>query len=239
MRPSEGNSTDSTSDRPVPAKRRIADTLGTGVATAASMPGGDKPGSRSEAKRQRTIESTIAGHPKGKMSETIGLVAPSNVDFRRTVGFQPQSGVRKLVVKNLRPSRVADLREHYGKVQVQVLDAVTAILKDQQPRQPLERLYRDVEDICRNNQAEGLYKELRHRTSDYLASSVLGSLQKADNGNDPLQFLEALLDAWKDWNAKAVSLLIAQTNMPNRCVYEPFLDSSTAHFCSIPRNIRN
>lgn len=204
MRPSEGNSTDSTSDRPVSAKRRIADTLGTGVATAASMPDGEKPGSRSEAKRQRTIESTIAGHPKGKMSETIGLVAPSTVDFRRAVGYQPQTGVRKLVVKNLRPSRVADLREHYGKVQVQVLDAVTAILKDQQPRQPLERLYRDVEDICRNNQAEGLYKELRQRTGDYLGSGVLGSLQKTDNRHDPLQFLEVLLGVWKDWNAKAV-----------------------------------
>lgn len=108
------------------------------------------------------------------------------------------------MVKNLRPSRVADLREHYGKVQVHVLDAVTTILKDQQPRQPLERLYRDVEDICRNNQAGGLYKDLRERTADYLASTVLGSLQKANNRDDPLQLLEVLLDAWKDWNAKAV-----------------------------------
>ena len=138
------------------------------------------------------------------MSDTIGLVAPSNVDFRRTASFQPHTGVRKLVVKNLRPSRVADLREHYGKVQVQVLDAVATILKDQQPQQPLERLYRDVEDICRNNQAEGLYKELRRRTSDHLEAHVLGSLQNVDNWDDPLQFLEMLLDAWKDWNAKTV-----------------------------------
>lgn len=203
MRPSEDSSTNSISGRPVSGKRRITDAPGTGGAAAAFMPDGDKTGSRPEAKRQRTIESTIAGHPKGKMSETIGLMAPSSVDFRRTVGFQPQTGVRKLVVKNLRPSRVADLREHYGNVQVQVLDAVTTILKGQQPRQPLERLYRDVEDICRNNQAEGLYKELRQRTGDYLKSCVLGSLQNEDH-SDPLQFLEALLDGWKDWNAKAV-----------------------------------
>ncbi|KAL5350865.1 hypothetical protein ACLOAV_004436 [Pseudogymnoascus australis] len=223
---------------PVPAKRRIADTLGTGVATAASMPDGDKSSARSEAKRQRTIESTIAGHPKGKMPETIGLVAPSNVDFRRAVGFQPQSGVRKLVVKNLRPSRVADLREHYGKVQVQVLDATTAILKDQQPRQPLERLYRDVEDICRNNQAEGLYKELRQRTGDYLESSILGSLQMADNRDDPLQFLGALLDAWKDWNAKAMRIraifgFLDRSFLLNSKEYPQLNDMSIQQFRSI------
>lgn len=109
------------------------------------------------------------------------------------------------MVKNLRPSRVADLHAHYGKVQFQVLNAVTALLNDEQPRQPLERLYRDVEDICRNNQAEGLYKELRQRTGDYLASDdVLGSLQEINNRANPQQFLEALLGAWKDWNAKAV-----------------------------------
>lgn len=203
MRPSEDSTTDSIFNRPVSAKRSITDTFGTGVATAASMPDEDER-SRSEAKRQRTIESTIAGHPKRKMSETIGLVAPSNVDLRRAIGFQPHTGARKLVVKNLRPSRVADLREHYGKVQVHILDAVTMILKDEKPRQPLERLYRDVEDICRNNQAEGLYRELRLRTNDYLQSIVLRNLQKADKRGHPLQFLEVLLDAWKNWNAKAV-----------------------------------
>lgn len=205
MRSSKGSRTDSTFERSVSSpKRSIADTLETGVATATSMLGGDRSSVGSGVKRQRTIESTIAGHPKANMSDTVGLVAPSNVDFRRATSFQPHTGVRKLVVKNLRPSRVADLREHYAKVQVQVLDAVETIFKGQQPRQPLERLYRDVEDICRNNQAEGLYKELRQRTRDHLEVNILGNLLRLNNKDNPLQFLETLLDAWKEWNSKAV-----------------------------------
>jgi hypothetical protein len=138
------------------------------------------------------------------MQETIGLMAPSSAHFGGVANFQPHTGVRKLVVKNLRQSRAGDLTEHYKKVQVQVLEAVTAILSDKQPQQPLERLYRDVEDICRNGQAEALYRELWQRCRDYLASSVLEGLQRIDNREDPLAFLEMLLGAWKDWNSKTV-----------------------------------
>lgn len=168
------------------------------------MPNADKGGLQTHAKRQRTIESTIARRPQEKMSGMVGLVAPSDVDFRRDANFQPHTGVRKLVVKNLRQGRTTDLTEHYQKVQAQVLEATSEILKGQQPRQPLERLYRDAEDICRNNQAEALYKELRQRCRDYLADSVLEGLQKMDNQGDPLSFLELLLNAWRDWNAKTV-----------------------------------
>jgi len=201
MKPPKESSGDQTLRLTGPTgKRSVAELCQAGGATT-DMPAGSQ---GSQQKRQRTIESTIARRPQGSMQETIGLVAPSDAHFRRAANFQPHTGVRKLVVKNLRQSRAGDLTEHYRKVQVQVLEAVTAILCDKQPQQPLERLYRDVEDICRNDQAEALYRELWQRCRDYLASAVLEGLQRIDNREDPLTFLETLLGAWKSWNSKTV-----------------------------------
>jgi hypothetical protein len=204
MKPPKDSSADQQFGQPESTgKRSIAEHFQAGGATT-HMPAGSQGSEQSHTKRQRTIESTIAGRPQGSMAEITGLMPPSDVDFRRTANFQPHTGVRKLVVKNLRQNRAVDLSEHYRKVQAQVLEDVVAILSDQQLHQPLERLYRHVEDICRNNQAEMLYKELRQRCRDYLAHSLLEDMQRIDNREDPLAFLEIFLSAWKDWNSKTV-----------------------------------
>lgn len=90
-------------------------------------------------------------------------------------GFQPLSGARKIVIKNLRTSSrtAADVEEYYQKTWHNVGEALRAILKGKVPRIPLERVYRGVEDLCLRGQGDGLFSLLKHDCERHLSREVL------------------------------------------------------------------
>ncbi|KAK3302428.1 Cullin family-domain-containing protein [Chaetomium strumarium] len=100
--------------------------------------------------------------------------------------LQPHLGSRKLIVKNLRPfptttttttaasastsasSPTASITAYYQRVYTELDEALSAIFAGKTPAQPMERLYRGVEDIVRKGEAQELTERLRARCDAWL-----------------------------------------------------------------------
>jgi cullin-4 len=175
---------------------------------------------KSQGKLPETIDLTGASSPqsshKPQATSTGNYMAYQNPGpgGKRTSAFQPHAGARKLVIKNLRaanPHRAADVDEYYARTWSELEAALTAVFAGQQPRQPLERLYRGVEDLCRKGEAERLADMLRSRFEDYLGKDVLsrirndGSAANTDDG-DNVAMLRAVLSSWATWSGQLTLL---------------------------------
>lgn len=138
----------------------------------------------------------------GKRPVTIDLTKPSQSPF------EPNNGAKKLIVSRLRAApRPDNLEPYYERRRNELADALAAIFKQQQPRQPLETLYRGVEDICRHGAARELYENLRDQCESYLN----GPLQRAimtKGGSSNVGMLRAVHEHWVIWNAQSVGNLI-------------------------------
>jgi len=130
---------------------------------------------------------------------------------RRTSAFQPHAGARKLVITNFRgptPSRSADVDEYYTRTWADLDAALTEVFAGRQPRQPLERLYRGVENLCRKGEAERLTEMLQTRFDDHLGKEVLERI-RSDGGSgsgDNVAMLRVVLGYWKNWSAQLTLL---------------------------------
>lgn len=95
-------------------------------------------------------------------------------------GFQPLSGARRIVIKNLRTSSktAADVEDYYKKTWENVETALRSILKGQVPRVPLERVYRGVEDLCLRRQGDKLFGVLKQECEKHLYREVLGQIRE-------------------------------------------------------------
>lgn len=113
-------------------------------------------------------------------------------------GFQPLSGARRIVVKNLRASSktAADVEDYYNKTWDNVETALTSILQGEVPRVPLERVYRGVEDLCLRGQGDKLYGVLWRRCEQHLAVGALGKIR----ANATTSNVETLRRVWAQWS---------------------------------------
>ncbi|KAI1501257.1 Cullin [Biscogniauxia marginata] len=154
-----------------------------------------------EPKRHKIVNHDAASMSKvlGKQPETVNLTKPRPA-------FQPNHGAKKLVIKNLRTaSRTNDLEAYYKKTQAELVDALEAIFEQKQPRQPLERLYRGVEDICRHGASLELYSTLRHRCEAYLNGRLHQSIM-AEAGSTNIDMLRSIYKHWVIWNAQSTTI---------------------------------
>ncbi|KAK5652500.1 hypothetical protein OQA88_10405 [Cercophora sp. LCS_1] len=122
-------------------------------------------------------------------------VSPEQQRPHLTSSLQPHIGPRKLVIKNLRPTNQSSVEEYYRKTWTELDEALDDIFLGRSTKQPLERLYRGVEDFCRRGEAEQLAERLRGKCEAYLASLEM----KGDGGVD---VLGKVLVEWGGWNAK-------------------------------------
>ncbi|KAK4239863.1 Cullin-4B [Achaetomium macrosporum] len=114
---------------------------------------------------------------------------------QRPTVLQPHLGSRKLIVKNLRPSptttaapasassssassaTAASITAYYQRVYTELDEALSSIFAGKTPAQPMERLYRGVEDIVRKGEAQELTERLRARCDAWLnGKEMLGGL---------------------------------------------------------------
>lgn len=135
---------------------------------------------------------------KGKFPETINLTRPS--------AFQPSSGARKLVIKNLRPpsaNREAKVAEYYTRTEHELYLALDAVLAGQKPALPFERLFRSVEDLCRHGDAEKVYRTLKDRMENYVNNYIQPSVPVGGSGSR-LETVNALYNHWAVFNNRMV-----------------------------------
>ncbi|KAJ6444751.1 Serine/threonine-protein kinase tel-1 [Purpureocillium lavendulum] len=165
-----------------------------------------------------TQPSMASARARGKMPETaIDLTGSSSSSGPGLVqgqprpagsAFQPYSGAKKLVIKNLRApstSGAAQVEEYYARTARELHAAIQAILAGKRPAVPLERLYRGVEDMCRRGNASKTYSSLTSLVDHHLQDVVLLKVKRAGAASD-LDMLRSILGEWKTWNAQAVTL---------------------------------
>ncbi|KAI1116078.1 ubiquitin ligase subunit CulD [Nemania sp. NC0429] len=123
-----------------------------------------------------------------------------------TKSGRPFEGAKKLVISRLRTTPYPSNLEHYfEKRRNELADALAAIFKQQQPRQPLETLYRGVEDICRHGAARELYATLRAQCESYLNGPLLEAIME-DGGSSDVDMLMSVNKHWVVWNTQSAMI---------------------------------
>ncbi|QLI71813.1 Cullin-4A [Metarhizium brunneum] len=137
---------------------------------------------------------------RGKMPDIIDLT-------EKPSAFQPYSGAKKLVIKNLRApiSREAQVEEYYARTEKDLEEALEAIFADRRPAVPLERLYRGVEDVCRRGGAAKVYRLLKERIDRHLQLVVLPRIRRT-GGQSNIEMLRSVRGEWNVWNAQTITL---------------------------------
>lgn len=142
---------------------------------------------------------------------------PQNVDFidltrpTRTSAFQPGKGAKKLVIKNLRSvSRTSELEQFYQNIWGDLEDALRSTFTKQQPRKPLDTLYKNVESLCqylrRNRDEKKLYDFLRQKCEHYLNEDMVESLRTGGSASN-VDILRSVHKAWVTWGQQSVGTL--------------------------------
>ncbi|KAI1376792.1 Cullin-domain-containing protein [Hypoxylon crocopeplum] len=156
----------------------------------------------------KRLKFNIRDPEPSTMSNMIGKRAENVVDLTRpqNTAFQPQKGAKKLVIKNLRTtSRAEDLEKFYDATKQELLEGLQAIFEQKQPRQPLERLYRGVEDLCRHGVSKELFETLRERCETYLKGDLRRSII-AESGSSNIDMLRSAYKHWVIWNAQSTTI---------------------------------
>lgn len=114
--------------------------------------------------------------------------------------FNPNTGAKQLVVKNLRKTPRTDPKEYFNQVWGWLDDALAKIFRGADIDFSLETLYRGVENVCRQGHAAELAAKLHARCSRFVETGLKAQLlEKA--GKTDVDLLRAVLAAWRTWTA--------------------------------------
>ncbi|KAK4167602.1 Cullin-4B [Cladorrhinum sp. PSN259] len=141
---------------------------------------------------------------------------PTTLSINNNIALAPHLGPRRLVIKNLRAVRSSGVDEYWFKTRAELDEALTAIFEDRPTSQPMERLYRGVEDLCRKDKAEpqALGERVKQRLEGWVMSEDMmgGLVAEASAGNvrpvgeEEVQFLARVMDKWKRWSEKILMI---------------------------------
>lgn len=111
-----------------------------------------------------------------------------------------------LVIKNLK-RRVPDgQRDYFVKSKEQIMKAVEDILDGNQPHLPLEKLYRDVEDLVKEGSGEEIYGMLKKKMTSFLTEFTKFEVKDGDQTGRGKSYLENTLYFWDDWVGKMIAI---------------------------------
>ncbi|KAI0390250.1 cullin-4A [Xylariaceae sp. FL0594] len=183
----------------IPSKRKSS---GNGALASRRQSDAQKPGYDLKRPREtgpEKLNSFTMSKVLGKRPERVGQAIARPV-------FHSGHGAKKLVIKNLRTTSSAhDLEQYYQNTQRDLIDGLQAIFAQQNPRQPLESLYRGVEDICRHGNARKLYMMLREHCESYLNDRLQKSII-AHAGSSNVDMLQSLHKHWVLWNTQTTKI---------------------------------
>ncbi|CAK7213142.1 Serine/threonine-protein kinase tel1 [Sporothrix curviconia] len=147
----------------------------------------------------------------GKWPDVVDLTGPSSqlwgtpktAAAAMPTAFQPHTGARKLVIKNLRvttpAARAEQVQSYYDKTAADIEAALQAVFANEPPRVPLERLYRGVEDLCTHGQARQLYRQLQAQVKKHLQETVLENIRTQTLGASDVETLRTVHAHWLAW----------------------------------------
>ncbi|KAI3343872.1 ubiquitin ligase subunit CulD [Ustulina deusta] len=184
--------------------------------TSHSPPDGLPPSAAIPSKRGPSGNDVFPTRLDSKRHRVTSPSAPGSYTMSKALGkrpaivtrsaFEPNKGAKKLTVSRLRAiSRPADVEQYYEKRRKELTDALVAIFNNQQPRQPLETLYRGVEDICRHGAAPELLEILRAQCESYL-NGPLQRLIIVDGGSSNIGMLRAVYKYWVVWDSQSTTI---------------------------------
>ncbi|PBP27871.1 ubiquitin ligase subunit CulD [Diplocarpon rosae] len=162
------------------------------------------------AKRTKTSQIVRDQGLSAEMSKSKGQERrPTVIDLTKPppqTNFQPNTGAKKLVVKNLRTvSRAKDLEDYYTRTWNELDAALTSVFNGQAPAVALETLFRGVESTCRRDRAADLFVHFRTRCKTYLEKELLPQVEK-EAGTDTVEVLRTIHIFWTRWNEKSTLL---------------------------------
>ncbi|KAH6654411.1 Cullin [Truncatella angustata] len=129
---------------------------------------------------------------------------------RGSTAFQPGKGAKKLVIKNLRTvSRTNSLEQFYQKIWEDLESALQSIFARQQPRQPFDTLYKNIESLCqylrKTREEKKLSDFLWKRCEDYLNEDMAKSI-KAGAGASSIDLLRSAHKHWVIWQHQLATI---------------------------------
>ena len=139
----------------------------------------------------------------------IDLTAPAKPRFS-IGGNVAQSSVRKISVKNLKPTPPSVPQKYYQNTYDKLLQTTRAVLREQVIAESLESLYRGSENLVRNGQGQMLYDAVHKEIKDYvndemkmtLEEVVLKKQRETAGDKDSQNVMEILVNAWDKWMSK-------------------------------------
>lgn len=153
------------------------------------------------SKKQRTIDFTFSQQNSNGHKRPI---VPKMQNRNQSVQLIRPVGAKKLLIKNLREYAPQAKREYFTKSREQVMKAVDDVLDDKKPHLPLEKLYRDVEDLVKEGAGEELYGLLKAKLQSYLRDFTKYAIKDGDVTGMGMSYLANALDYWKRWLDKLV-----------------------------------
>lgn len=120
-----------------------------------------------------------------------------DISPRKTKGFNPRTGAKKLVVKSIKAQSQWDSKAYLEKVWKQLDAALDIILGNTGERFSKEDLYKGVENVCRQGGASTLYSRLDSRCRAHVQAAVHQPLVRLNDSN--IAILEKVISAWAAW----------------------------------------
>lgn len=106
-------------------------------------------------------------------------------------------------MRNFKGPTKEDLKPYYEKCQKEVKDATKQILRDLRCDLPLEILYRNVEDLVRDDRGEQVLSILEKNMKEYLEEIAMGPRNGARGGHAFV--LQTVVEQWTRWQNVTVS----------------------------------
>jgi cullin-4 len=193
------------------SKRKLSDAQKKSVASKATRPtplSSDTTTQTSLPFSKRLKTSHLCEHTgrSEDMNRGKGISSGSKViDLTRPSNFQPKTGAKRLVIKNLRTSSRQDSDEYYQRTWDDLDVALNEIYDGKPlPTLPLEILCRGVESTCRHARAEKLFTHYRDRCKEYLEKKLAPQILR-EAGTSNIDALRSVHKFWNIWNKQSVS----------------------------------
>ncbi|KAF4123141.1 cullin 4, partial [Geosmithia morbida] len=192
---------------PSPSRRRsrytsspVPSSGGSGINKRAKFSTTEAAAAEASSRRKKSMPPDTVD-----MSQMSSL--PSSLPSSSPSVFQPYSGARRLVIKNLRTSASADrdaqVQQHYERTHRDLRDALDAVFSSCKPAVPLERLYRGVEDLCRRGDADKVYRTLRESMDTHVRTVILPRIERSAR-TSTMETASRLLSEWQTWNTQMI-----------------------------------
>ncbi|KIW90717.1 uncharacterized protein Z519_08500 [Cladophialophora bantiana CBS 173.52] len=115
------------------------------------------------------------------------------------IPFNPQTGPKKLVVKNLRAATRLDTRAYFEKTWRETDKALDAIFRNEKDPYSLEELYKGAEHTCRHGHSADLYEHLSRKCETNLNENVRDRIRREEANSSDVDVVRAFVNAWQTW----------------------------------------